>query len=108
MATPKRKVKTSATKRLKITLEKTVTLRLTSEVEVEAEQIDGPTTQAERDRSSGRILKAIKDRMAKEAGEDIERQWLTEKVDANDAFSIDWSSIQEVDPHITVHENTGK
>lgn len=93
MGTPKRKVKKSATKRFSVQLEKTVTLRLTSVIEVEIAEPD-------RGKLFAALQEAIRQKLAVERCNDIEREWLTNKVDENSEFSFSPSSIAEITPHL--------
>jgi hypothetical protein len=96
MGSQARKVKPSATKRVRMTLEKTVTYRMLTVVELEVEI---KTDSGERCRS---LRQAARRQLEAEQRQGIERQWLTEKVDENSEFSVVWGSIQEIAPHISL------
>lgn len=97
MANPKRKVKPSAIKRYRVTLEKTVMLRLHTTMEV---QVRKPITDSQRITD---IHHAARLKLDAERAAGTEREWSTSFIDGNHEFSIDWGSIEEIEPHI---ENT--
>jgi hypothetical protein len=105
MATSKRKVKSSATKRhykrLQVTLTRTITITLATELTVEA-ITSGHAVLTAPDKV--RIHNAIRERLAIEQLEGMEREWRTEKVDENQQFAVDWASLQQKEPHIEITE----
>jgi len=95
MARQAHKVKGKSPRRYRVKLEKTVTFRLSSYIEVEA----GPEAMVNRGRNFT-VKNAVEEAIAAEKAAGVERQWLTETSDLDSSFAIDWSSIQEIDPHI--------
>jgi hypothetical protein len=95
MATQARKVKGKPPRRYRVKLVKTVTFRLSSYIEVEM----GPDAPANGFRNFT-VKNAVEEAVAAEKAAGAERQWLTETSDLDSSFAIDWSSIQEIDPHI--------
>jgi hypothetical protein len=96
MVTRARKVKSSATKRVRMTLEKTVTYRMLTVVELDV------ATNADSGERCRALRQAARRQLEAEQRQGIERQWLTEKVDENSEFPVVWGSIQEIAPHISL------
>ncbi len=102
-----RKVKTVAPRRYRVTLEKYVTLRLTTTIDVDAETIEPATTQREKESNASKINRELKARLAAEKKAGIERQWSTQDVipDPDDGpygYSAMISCNIQEEPHITV------
>ena len=105
------KVKTVAKRRHQITLEKYVTLRLTTIIDVEAETIEPATTQRERDSNASHIDRALKAALRAEKASGVERQWDTEATfddpdNIPDGYSTMLSCIVIDDTHISITEET--
>ncbi len=99
MRRPVKKVKGSQAKRYRATLEKTVTFRLTTVIEVDVPPSASPV-------GKWHILHAAQAALEAERIAGIEREWSTKFVDGNREFFVDEASIQEVEPHMTCTEKT--
>lgn len=111
MGKPTKKVKTTRLCRHRVTIEKTVTLRLQTTVEVEVAIETPARTWPQKDRNSAAVWRATKAKLAEEKAAGIEREWSTQETFFDedygpDHFDISDTCIIEEDPHITNIEAT--
>lgn len=85
----------------RVTIEKTVTLHLTSVVELDI-FLNGDETAISRAR---KLKRAVKEQLQRESRVGIEREWYTEKMSEKSEFEVKASSIGEDDAHITAIES---